>query len=109
MSVGKLIQRHDPWTYGPVRIEGLTEGGREGAQLPFANADIIANREPCGHLPRGVATAHMSTPRSDDDGEFAFVVERVGNPRQVNVIVRSIDASHLFVEPSLMLGRRHEL
>src|ERR1700722_6095883 len=109
MSIGKLIQRHDPWTYGTVRIEGLTEGGRKGAQLPFANAEIIANREPRGHVPRGVATAHMSTASSDDDCEFAFVVERVRNLRQVNVIIRSIDASNLFVEPSLMLGRRHEV
>ena len=97
--------RSDPWTCRAVGVETLAHHHGWGALLPVADAHIVAAHEARNDF-KGARGRHMAAAAADNDAEFGFIVDFVGDFRDVNSVVGSGDAGRLFCKPDLVLRRR---
>src|SRR5579863_456376 len=97
MRVAQLVGGDDPRSDRPVGIERLAERHGRRTPLPITHADIVDDEIPRDHLARAVAW-HMTASAADNESQLALVVERFGGARQMNRIIRRVDATRLFVK-----------
>src|SRR5882757_7883979 len=108
MNVRQFVQCHNPWTDGSVRIERLAKRGGGGTRLPLTYAHVVTYRETGDHWTHRRAL-DVSAACADDDRQFPLIVQSIGDSRHMNIIVWTVDAGDLLVEPSLVFGRRHDM
>src|SRR5262245_51965373 len=97
MRVPYFICRGDPRTQGAVGIPGFAHRESRHSPLPIPDTHVIRNRIPSNDL-SGTLLRHMPAVTPNDDGEFPFIIELLGRPRQVDVSVWAVYRSRLLIE-----------